>query len=186
MRINLLYFAMFSLILNSCTHNYTPKPRAFFKVNLPEKQYHYIDIDCNFFFEKPIYSFLDHLDENCFFNLKFPDQNGVLYITYLPVKNNLSEHIEQSRSFAYKHNIVADAISELVYINEKHKVYGLLYDYEGVTATSTQFYLTDSVNHFFRASLYFDTEINDSLLPINNFIKADVKHLIESFRWKNQ
>ena len=62
----------------------------------------------------------------------------------------------------------------------------MLYDYEGVTATSTQFYLTDSINHFFRASLYFDTEINDSLLPINNFIKADVKHLIESFRWKNQ
>ena len=43
---------------------------------------------------------------------------------------------------------MADAISETVYINEEFKVYGLLYDYDGVTATAAQFYLTDSSNHF--------------------------------------
>ena len=51
----------------------------------------------------------------------------------------------------------------------------MLYDYEGVTATSTQFYLTDSVENFFRGSLYFNTEINDSIIPINNFIKNDIQ-----------
>ena len=95
------------------------------------------------------------------------------------------EHIEQSRSLAYKHDIFADAISELVYINDKYKVYGLLYDYDGVTATSAQFYLTDSINHFFRGALYFSTEVSDSILPINNFLKEDVKHIIESFKWEN-
>lgn len=184
MRISLL--CLLIVILSACLDNYTPKPRAFFKVNLPEKQYNDINIACSFSFEKPIYSILDHLDEHCFFNLRFPDLNGVLYITYLPIKDNLSEHIEQSRTFAYKHNMVADAISESVYIDDEHKVYGLLYDYDGSTATSTQFYLTDSVNHFFRASLYFNNEITDSLLPINNFIKADIKYLIESFRWISQ
>ena len=184
MRISILCM-LFSVILSACLDNYTPKPRALCKVNLPDKQYHNINTDCNFFFEKPIYSILDHLDENCFFNLKFPEQNGVLYITYLPIIDNLSDHIEQSRSFAYKHNMMADAISESVYINDEHQVYGLLYDYDGETATSTQFYLTDSVNHFFRASLYFETQITDSLLPINNFIKEDIKHIIESFRWKS-
>ena len=36
----------------------------------------------------------------------------------------------------------------------------MLYNYSGMTATSTQFYLTDSVTHFLRGSLYFNTEIN--------------------------
>ena len=66
----------------------------------------------------------------------------------------------------------------------KNKVFGMLYDYEGITATSSQFYLTDSVEHFFRGSFYFNTEINDSIAPINNFVKEDVRFLIESFRWK--
>ena len=109
--------------------------------------------------------------------------DAILHITYLPLKNNLPDHIEESRSLAYKHNMRADAISESVYMNTERQVFGLLYDYDGLTATATQFYLTDSVNHFFRGALYFNTEVVDSLMPINNFIKEDVKNIIESFRW---
>ena len=61
----------------------------------------------------------------------------------------------------------------------------MLYDYTGVTATAAQFFLTDSINHFFRGALYFNTEVTDSLLPINNFLKRDIKHLIETFQWKD-
>ena len=100
------------------------------------------------------------------------------------MNGNLNQHIEQSRSLAYKHNNQADIISEQLYINKDRNVYGMLYDYEGITATSSQFYLTDSVKHFFRGSFYFDTEINDSIVPINNFVKEDIKYLIESFSWK--
>ena len=42
----------------------------------------------------------------------------------------------------------ADAISEQLYVDKKHNVYSVLYDFEGETATSTQFYVTDSLNHF--------------------------------------
>ena len=105
-------------------------------------------------------------------------------MTYVNLKGNLSDHIEQSRSLAYKHNNQADAISEQVFISSIDNVYGMLYDYSGVTATSSQFYLTDSINHFFRGSFYFNTEINDSIAPINIFIKEDIRFLIESLRWK--
>jgi len=184
MRISVFFFLL--LLLFSCSDNYTPKPRAYFKVNLPKKQYEDIVVNCKFSFKKPTYSVLKEKDEDCFFNLHFPDQEGILYITYLPIKNNLLEHIEESRILAYQHDLMADAISESIYINDVYKVYGLLYDYDGVTATSTQFYLTDSINHFFRGALYFNTEIIDSILPINNFLKEDVIHIIESFKWKNQ
>ena len=82
--------------------------------------------------------------------------------------------------------MMADAISESVYISNKYKVYGLLYDYDGVTATAIQFYLTDSINHFFRGALYFNTEVTDAILPLNNFLKEDIRHLIETFRWEDQ
>ena len=95
------------------------------------------------------------------------------------------EHTEQSRSLAYQHDVIADAISEQVYINAEYRVYGILYDYEGITATAAQFYLTDSTRHFFRGALYFNTEVSDSLLPLNNFLKNDIRQIIESFRWKD-
>ena len=184
MRISIVFFLIVCLF--SCSYNYTPKPRAYYKVDLPEKKYERIKVDCNFSFEKPVYTILKEKKKNCFFNLEFPQQKAILYITYLPIQNNLIEHIEESRNLAYQHDLMADAISESVYINDNDKVYGLLYDYDGATATSIQFYLTDSVNHFFRGALYFNTEIIDSLLPINNFLKDDVVHIIESFKWQNQ
>ena len=181
MRIREIFFLV--LFLCACSDNYTPKPRAFFKFDLPAKEYERTDANCSFSFEKPVYSILRMKDQNCFFNLEFPDQKAVLHITYLALEQNLLEHIEESRSLAYKHDMMADAISESVYINYEDKVYGLLYDYEGVTATATQFYLTDSINHFFRGALYFNTEVTDSLLPINNFLKDDIRHIIETFSW---
>ena len=69
--------------------------------------------------------------------------------------------------------------------DKKNKVFGLVYDYQGTTATALQFYLTDSANHFFRGALYFDTEVNDSILPVSNFLQEDIKFLIESFQWKD-
>ena len=177
---------VFTVFFISCGDGYTPKPRAFFKIDLPNKDYIEIKVKCPFVFEKPIYSVLEKKQQEYFYDLNFPKQNGVLHITYLPLNDNLQEHIETSRALALKHIIVADGVKEDLIINKLDNVYGILYDYKGMTATSTQFYLTDSINHFFRGALYFNTEISDSLLPVNNFLKQDVKHIIESFRWINQ
>ena len=100
------------------------------------------------------------------------------------MQNNLSEHVHYSEYLAYQHDFVADAISEKIYTNNQKKVYGLLYNYDGATATSTQFYLTDSTNHFVRGALYFNFEVTDSIEPINKFLHEDVRYIIESFEWK--
>ena len=181
-RILLLTLIMFV----SCTDDYTPKPRAFSKLEFPKKEYHIIESKCPFSFELANYSVLIPIKKNCLFDIDFPELNGKLHITYLPLKNNLYEHTEQSRKLAYKHNVIADGITEQLYINDSLNVYGVLYDYEGMTATAAQFYLTDSVNHFFRGALYFNTEVSDSILPINLFLKYDIKHLIETFHWKDK
>ena len=182
---NLFFLIILIICIISCSERYTPKPRAFVKLELPEKNYTIFDSSCPFYFEIPTYSHIETKKEDCLFDIVFNQLNAKIHITYLPITDNLYKHTEQSRSLAYKHNIVADRITEQLYINDSIRVYGVFYDYAGITATSSQFYLTDSVNHFFRGALYFSTQISDSLLPVNNFLKEDVKHLIESFCWKD-
>ena len=171
------------LFLFACSSDYTPKPRAYFKIDLPKKEYSSY-IGNSFLFEYPTYSKIEIQKNIRFIDVNFYRFSGKLHTTFVKLDNDLLEHIEQSRSLAYKHNNQADVISEQIYIDEKNNVYGMLYDYEGVTATSMQFYLTDSLENFFRGSFYFNTEINDSIIPVNNFVKSDIINLIESFRWK--
>jgi len=182
MKASFLFFI--SVLLIACSADYTPKPKALIKLDFPKKVYEKLDSDCPFSFEIPIYSQLNKKENSCLMDLSFPQQKGVLYISYFSLENNLEAHTKQSQKLAYKHNVSIDAIREKVYVNDSLKVYGVLYDYNGISATSTQFYLTDSVNHFFRGALYFDTEVSDSILPINLFLKYDIKHLIETFYWK--
>ncbi len=167
----------------SCKENYTPKPKGFFKLHFPEKSFQQYNQDCPFTFQFPIYSKVEPLEKYCFFNLQFPEFEATLHMSYFPLNKNLYAHTEESRNLAYKHTVKANAISEQPFISNKHKVFGLVYDYEGTTATALQFYLTDSTNHFFRGALYFNTEVNDSIAPVSIFLQDDIKHLIESFRW---
>ena len=176
---------LISISLLSCRENYTPKPRGFFKLSFLEKQFQQYNQDCPFTFQFPTYSKIQNLEKDCFFNLNFSDYKATLHISYFSVNRNLYQHIEESRALAYKHSIKANAISEQPFIDKKNKVFGLVYDYQGTTATALQFYLTDSTNHFFRGALYFDTEVNDSILPVSNFLQEDIKFLIESFQWKD-
>jgi gliding motility-associated lipoprotein GldD len=62
---------------------------------------------------------------------------------------------------------------------------GLYYSLEGNTATANQFYLTDSAKHFLRGALYFNAASNaDSLAIVNDFLKKDLLHLINTLKWK--
>ncbi len=175
---------LFFVLLISCDSTYTPKPRALFKLELPNKVYKKIITNCPFSFDIPTYAHIINKKDYCFFDIIFPAQSAKIHITYFPLINDLYAHTEESRRLAYKHNVIADGITEQLYVNDSLNVYAILYDYVGVTATSIQFSLTDSVNHFFRGALYFNSEINDSILPVNNFLKEDVRYIIESFSWK--
>ncbi len=49
-------------------------------------------------------------------------------------------------------------------------------------ATAKQFFVSDSIKHFLRGALYFDTTPNaDSLGIVNSFLQADMFHLINTF-----
>ncbi len=79
----------------------------------------------------------------------------------------------------------ADAINEELIYNTDKRVFGILYDLKGNTATAVQFFVTDSINHFLRGSLYFSSEPNpDSLAPVIDFFRQDIAHMIETLKWE--
>jgi len=183
------FILLIFLLIISCSESYTPKPRAYFRIEFPEKAYVKFENEetCNF--EIPKYCFVEKDTsknaETNWRNLVFPKLKGKLYLTYKPLNNDLSKYMEDSRTLAYKHAIKADAITEQVFIDPKKKIYGILYEIKGNAASPYQFFATDSTKHFLRGSLYFNVYPNkDSLAPVFDFIKPDIVHLIETIEWK--
>jgi gliding motility-associated lipoprotein GldD len=177
-----------SFLVISCNETYTPKPRAYFRIEFPEKTYTRFENDGPCTFEIPKYSFIQkdtskNAEDN-WNNLVFPQLKGKLYLTYKELNNDLSKYMEDSRTLAYKHTIKADAITEQVFIDPEKRIYGILYEIKGNAASPYQFFATDSTKHFLRGSLYFNVYPNkDSLAPVFDFIKPDIIHLIETIEW---
>jgi len=184
------FILSFSLILVSCNQSYTPKPKGYFRIDLPEKQYVPFDSTFPYRFERPVYTTISpdpySPGEPYWINLNFPAFKATLHISYKPVNNNLSTYLEDSYTMVTKHIPKADAINTFQVIDTARKVYGLIYRLEGSGAASPyQFFLTDSTANFMRGSLYFNTvPNNDSLEPVIDFIAKDIDHLINTFHWK--
>jgi len=190
-----IIFASFILALFfiACqNNNYTPKPKGYFRIAFPEKKYISLNNSAPFTFEYPVYARLEadkgRDAEPFWYNLHFGSFNGYLHLTYYDVnkKNKYDELVEDARSLAFKHTVKASAIDQKLINYPDKKVYGVYYAIEGNTASSVQFFLTDSAKHYFRGALYFNERPQyDSIEPVVKFIKKDIDHLISSFKWKN-
>jgi putative hemolysin len=90
-----------TIFLSSCgEEDYTPKPRGFFRIELPEKKYQSYQSDCPFTFEYPAYSTIENdtkgLSEPCWINLSFPEFKGTLHISYKSVDGNIVQYLEDA------------------------------------------------------------------------------------------
>ncbi len=193
------YSAAFAVLLTlfviySCNGDYTVKPRGYFKITLPEHQYQLFDREgYPYTFEYPVYAdvvkdtlFFDEEPENPWWiNIDFPGLNGRIYISYKEVgKNSFDKLVDDAFKLTYKHTSRASNIQDSV-IYTPEGVTGLYFWVEGNAATGKQFFLTDTTKHFLRGALYFDATPNsDSLRPVNDFLEVDMKHLINTFKWR--
>ncbi|MFW5766783.1 MAG: gliding motility lipoprotein GldD [Bacteroidota bacterium] len=178
-----------AIMLTGCNRNKNnvPKPKGYFRIDLPKKNYIRYEGECPYHFDYPEYAIIfPGKEENpCWLNIHFPLQDATIYLTYKSVDGDLHSMTEDSRELAYKHTTKAEAINETSFTNEENDVYGIMYDLRGNVASALQFHLTDSTNHFIRGSLYFNTKPNkDSVAPVLRFIRKDVVQLIESTEWK--
>lgn len=176
-----------STLFTACDEEVTPRPRGYFRIDLPSKHYERFSSNCPFSFEYPNYSLIHHHDSihACWYNIDFPLFHARIHLTYKPVGNSLHELLEESRSLAFKHSSKADAINEKLISFPDKRVFGTKYDIKGNAASSVQFYLTDSTDNFLRAALYFSVSPNiDSIAPVVKFIEKDIDRFINSFEWE--
>lgn len=179
-----------SLTLAGCKQDYSPKPRGYFRIDLPEKQYVRFDSAYPYSFEYPVYAKVTAdnraTSEPYWINIDFPQFQGRIYISYKPVKNNLTEYLEDARTFVVKHIPKAEAIDDTLIYRPEDRVFGLVYYIQGSQAASPcQFFVTDSSANFLRGALYFNVSPNnDSLAPVLAFIEEDIRHMVDTFLWK--
>jgi len=181
------------LVNQGCRNEYTPKPRGFIRFDLPDKEYQRYDTVMPYSFEYPVYAQIekdpavpDHLLYRRL-NVHFVPVKGTLHVTYEPLDQvNLDTLISEAVDFVYKHVPKATTILKSKLLYPEHKVFGTLFDIKGRGAASTyQFYVTDSTNHFLRGALYLNTATdNDSLRPVIDFLKEDIDHFIKTLYWK--
>lgn len=198
MKKNLLLLKTSSLLLLnllfwSCNSDYTLKPKGYYKIDFPQHAYQVFDRPgFPYRFEYPVYatiaqdsSMFQDNDTPFWINIDFPQFNGKIYISYKEIgKTDFSKLVNDAFVMTYKHSSKATEIQDSLMRTGKG-LSGIWFNVGGNAATAKQFYITDSVNHFLRGALYFDTTPNeDSLSVVNDFLQVDMKHLINSLQWK--
>ena len=178
-----LFFIVFTL--TSCNKETTPKPIGYLNLEYPLASYYQFNSDCKFQMQVNSNAKVKLLS-NCSMSIIYPKLKATIYIDYLPVQqNNLKKLLQDAQKLTFEHVIKADEITELPFKNPNSKVYGMFYNVNGNAATNSQFYVTDSVQHFVRGSLYFYAKPNyDSIYPATSYIKNDMQFMMESFKWK--
>ena len=179
-----LIFSLLCLSLLSCGDDKMPKPTGQLSLEYPPAKYMKFSNSCGFDFDKNELAEVK-ATSNCGLEIHYPKMKATVYLTYKPVQNNLEKLLTDAQKLTYEHVIKANDIAEQPYVNLDRKVYGMFYQVGGNAATNAQFYVTDSTRNFVTASMYFYSKPNfDSILPAADYIKNDMKQMIESIKWK--
>lgn len=182
-------------------------------MNFPKKAYTtFSDPAFPYTFEYPVYakiakdsSYFNDGDGNPYWiNIIFPTLNGTIFISYKNIGglstykvkkpdgtyrdstaiNSFEKMVNDSYHLTYKNDIKASSINDSV-MYTPNKVTGIFFSLSGNVATAKQFFLSDTTHHFLRGALYFDVTPNeDSLRPVNAFLQEDMKHLINTLKWR--
>jgi gliding motility-associated lipoprotein GldD len=179
----------------ACNSDYTPKRKGYFKIDFPEKSYRMFDhAGYPYTFEYPVYanvikdsSFFNEATENPWWiNVDFPQFRGRFYISYKEVGvNKFDKLVNDAFTMTNKHSAKAYSIDDSL-IATPNNVHGIFFKVGGNVATANQFFVSDSTKHFLRGALYFDAAPNeDSLGIVNNFLLEDMRHMINTFKWRD-
>ena len=188
---NISLLIMVTTMLIGCGGNdYSPKPQAYLRIDMPEHKYTPTD-SLPFSFEKNALSQInlkkDHANE-VWVDLVYPKWDGVVFLTYkrLAGPEDLRGQTDTSTRLMESHYQFASGIDEQLFESDDHTVHAVRWHIKGKNvASSYQFYATDSLHHFLRGALYINRiPNNDSLAPVLEYLQADIDHLIETLRWK--
>jgi len=176
-------FLVLIIMMTACEEHYIPKPRAYYRIAFPKKEYKTLRTPQFTFEILKSSEFAIKQADSSWTTVNYPPLNASLYLTFFHDKH-IGKLSEDARHSAFKHAIKADDIITMPFAIPKSKVYGMIYSIEGNAASPAVFQFTDSVDQFVHGVVYFNCEPNaDSLKPAINFVRQDIEHIIETFRW---
>ena len=208
-----LIFSVATFIILSCNSNYTSKKKGYYQIYLPPHQYQLFNKPAfPYSFEYPVYAviaqdstYFDNNPENKYWiNVDFKQFNARIFLSYKKIGGKALYKIKQANgqyrdslginyfdkmvndafNLTNKNEPVATSIKDSLFVTT-NGISGVMFKVGGNAATARQFFLSDTSTHFLRGALYFDTTPNaDSLKPVQDFLQADIEHLLNSFRWK--
>ncbi len=182
--------------LAACGGNgdYTPKPQAYLRIDMPEHSYWLVDSLCSHPGDTLVFgtdtsivitgsckTFPFTFEANTcvelrekgapkgeeWMDLYYPQWDGVVYLTYkhLSGRDDLRGQIDTSSRLLEKHYKLSSGVEEQGYEDPDNRVFGTVYYLKGSRVASTcQFWLTDSSRHFLRGALYLDRTPNNDSL----------------------
>lgn len=193
---NILLLLPLLVLLVACGSgdNYTPKPKGYMRIDLPEHSYWLVDtlpLSDTLYWggdtliavskDKSFHTFPIIFEANqsaevsekdapagvTWIDIMYPKWNGVIFLTYKHLRKpaDLAAEVDTSYLLVSKHFGFASGISENKFVNKAENVYATSYQLKGQNVASTyQFWATDSVSHFLRGSLYIDCVPNNDSL----------------------
>lgn len=189
MKRSIIFIVIIGGLLTGCREHTVPKPYGYFRIAIPDTAFtSYSPQGYPYKFllsENAVVRPHAHQGESYWIDIQYPTLNATIHCSYKPVHDNLRLLSQDAQEFLYKHAVIATSIPEQGFENPDAHVWGVYCELNGNTATPIQFYVTDSVKHFFRGSVYCNAVPNqDSLAPIYDYMRQDVRRLMESFSWQ--
>lgn len=178
-----LYILVFFIALGCKEAEPIPKPKAQMRLEYPQGKLATLET-AQFIVN---YNQLANPEQNkdMAYTLEYPHMKGAIFLNYRPLNNNLEKLTKEAKRLSYEHAVKADNIVEQPFVNPEAKVYGSLFEVQGNAASQTQFFVTDSIDHFLTGSVYFYSKPNyDSILPAAAYLQNDIRNIMETLRWK--
>lgn len=189
--INFILALLLAITILGCEADFLPKPKGYNRFNLPAHDYVLVADSLPYSFEYSKYAKVlkdtSWISDRYWIEIYYPDYKANVHLTYKQVNNadSLKGYLDDAYFLTAKHQIKASAIDESIAQtpNGKTVVYA---EIEGEVPSQFQFFTTDSVRHFLRGALYFNTQVqNDSLQPAIEFVKVDVVHMMNTLEWRD-
>lgn len=180
----------FTLACSNISTVYYPKPKGFERIDLPKKEYQVLKGNYPYSFEysKSAIIMPDKTKdaEPYWILVEYPSLNAKIQFTYKPLNGDmtkLDKHVADAYKLASKHQVRATAQREQV-IQLKNGKKVVVIEIDGEVPSHFQFYATDTSKHFLRGAVYLNNAtMNDSLMPIVNYLKADSRRILETLKW---
>ena len=156
------FFITWFILVCSCNQAYKPKPKGYNQIQFPEKKFEQITVSNVYSFKKNFQANHEVDNERLWVTLNYEKLNAEILITPKKILN----------------------YSELNEFVTPKKTHAVLFEIKGEVASPYQFITTDSTRNFLRAALYLDNPVaNDSIMPVIEYLKNDVNHILNTLVW---